>query len=290
MEKYIVTTASTCDLDQTWLKAHQVPFISYTISIEGKEFEDDCSEEMKTFVYDEMMQDKHITTTCVSTFAYMQFFEKYLKEGYDILMLDMSSSLTSSHDNALLAARNLKEKYPDARIEIPETGSVTLVLGMLVKEVVAMKEAGKGLDEVLAWLNDNAKKYSGRFMVSDLKWLKRGGRLSNASAFVGTLLSVKPLIQIDKDGKLFAYAKVHGEKKACQKLIQESEEYFTPATKDHEIALVYAGKEEEGNTFLQAFQTNFPMYTNIRLYRLGPVIMSHIGPKFSAIVIYGKER
>lgn len=290
MSEYVIATGSNCDLDAAWLNAHNVPFISYTFTVDGRDYRDECHPETKLFVKEQMDADHAVTTAAVSLYAYMEFFESVLKEGKDLVFMDMTKSLSSSYNNSVLAAKELSEKYPERRIEIIDTNSVTLLLGLLLKEAVARHEAGADMDEVVNWVNENKNHFTGRFMVNDLKWLRRGGRLSNASAIVGSLLSIKPLILVDEEGKLVAYNKVRGHQKCRKTLLEDIGRNMCEETGSHEIALVYSGEDEDGQKFMEEFRTMYPQFENVSLYRLGPVIMGHIGPGFLAVVLYGRDR
>lgn len=290
MSEYVIATGSTCDLDAAWLNAHNVPFISYTFTVDGQDYRDECHPETKLFVKEQMDADHAVTTAAVSLYAYMEFFESIVKEGKDLVFMDMTRSLSSSYNNSVLAAKELSEKYPDRRIEIIDTCSVTLILGLLLKEAVARHESGADMDTVIRWVNENKKRFTGRFMVNDLKWLRRGGRLSNASAIVGSLLSIKPLILVDDEGRLVAYNKVRGHQKCRKTLLEDSGRNMCSETAEHEIALVYSGEDEDGRKFMEEFHEMYPQYENVSLYRLGPVIMGHIGPGFLAVILYGTDR
>lgn len=290
MREYVIATGSTCDLDAQWLNEHHVPFISYTYTIDGKDYQDECHPDTKVFVKEQMDADHAVTTAAVSLYAYEKFFESILKEGKDIIFMDMCKALTSSYNNSVLAAKNLKEKYPESRIEVIDTNCVTLLLGILIKEAVEQKENGASFEEVVDYADGLKGHLTGRFMVNDLKWLRRGGRLSNASAIVGSLLSIKPLIIIDEEGKLVAYSKVRGHQKCRKQLLEDCAKNFTDETAKHEIALVYSGEDEDGQLFKQEFMEKYPQFDNVNLYRLGPVIMGHIGPGFLAVVAYGSSR
>lgn len=290
MSEYAIATGSTCDLDAAWLNEHDVPFISYTFTVNGKEYKDDCRPETKVFVKEQMDADQMVTTAAIPVYGYMEFFADILKQGKDIIFMDMTKALSSSHNNALLAARELMDTFPDRRIEIIDSTCVTLQLGVVIMDCVKMRDAGKSMDEVIDWINENQNMFNGRFMVNDLKWLRRGGRLSNASAIVGSLLSVKPLIRVDEEGKLVAYNKVRGHQKCVKTLLEDIGRDMCPETKDHHIGVVYSGDDEEGQEFYHKFRELYPEYTDIGLYRLGPVIMGHIGPGFLAVVVYSTGR
>jgi len=129
-------------------------------------------------------------------------------------------------------------------------------------------------------------------MVEDLQWLRRGGRLSNASALLGTILSIKPLIYIPDSGKLVSFKQVRGRKKALRSLIESCAEDMADYTKDEEIAIIHADAYEDAVAFRNDLIETYPQFkdTKISIMQLGPVIGSHVGPDFMAITYHGKHR
>lgn len=288
MSDYVIATASTCDLDVSWLNEHNVPFISYNYVIGEKQYEDDCSDKTKDFILEQMQNDIAVSTAAITTYAYIEFFKKLLDEGKDVIMLDMTGALSSSYNNSLIAREEIKDDYPERRLEIIPTSAVTLLLGAMVKEAVAAHEAGKTLDEVIALVNDRKAHNVGNFMVNDLTWLRRGGRLSNASAVVGSLLSIKPLIRVDEEGKLVSYDKVRGTHKAYKRLIEDAAKCINDETAKHEIIIMYSGDRSDAEKVKEMWQEAYPDLPEANIYRLGPVIMGHIGPGFVATIYYGE--
>ena len=220
MKDYVIATASTCDLDQAWLQEHNVPVISYTFEIEGSVSEDNCTDAAKRKIFKAMRDGIFPNTSQITTYAYYEFFRNLAEDGKTVIFLDMDKAISSSYGNSLNALEQLKEEMPAADVRIIDTRCITIGLGLLVRKAVAMKEDGKTADEVTAWIEANKMKIAHRFMIDDLQWLRHGGRLSNASAIVGSLLSIKPLIYLPEDGSLVAYEKVRGRKKAVRTLLE----------------------------------------------------------------------
>ena len=154
-------------------------------------------------------------------YTYREFFEGIIDGGEkNIIFLDMTRPLSSSYRYCEEAIEELKEDYPDSNIINVDTRCVSGGLGMLVKNVVRLYEAGESMESVLEWIEDNKLKIAHRFTVDDLNWLKRGGRVSNASALVGTLLSIKPVLYVPDEGTLVAAQKVRGRKAALGAIIE----------------------------------------------------------------------
>lgn len=288
MSDYVIATASTCDLDRNWLDEHNIPLISYTFEIDGKVYVDDCRAETRHIIYKEMREGKMPNTSQITTYNYYEFFRKLLSGGKSVIFADMDRAISSSFFNSTRAAEQIREEMPDADLYIMDTRCITTGLGFLIRHMTALKEEGKSKEEVIAWGENNKLKIAHRFMVDDLQWLRKGGRLSNAASIVGSLLSIKPLIYLPDDGSLVAYEKVRGRKKAIHKLLESTEKDIGD-TVGKEIVLSHSDCEEDGKMWLQTVQERYPA-ANVTLQELGPVIGSHIGPGFLSIVYLTDKR
>ena len=181
MSDYIIATSSTSDLTSTYLQAHKVPFISYTYTINDKLFEDDCREETRDAVYKGMRSGNILKTSMINAYVYYDFFKRLLETGKDVIYLDMSKKMSVSFENAKKAKEMISDEYPDRKIYVMDTLCISGGLGMLVENMVSRMESGMTYDEVIAWGEANKLKIAHRFTVDDLNYLKRGGRVSNAS-------------------------------------------------------------------------------------------------------------
>lgn len=290
MSDYVIATVSTADIENTWMKEHAVPFISYTFVINEQIYQDDCKEETQAMVYHEMHEGNQPSTSQISEFAYEEFFRELLDTGKDVIFVDMSRAISNSINNAEEAMRQVKEEYPNQRFHFVDSYSITGGLAMIVKRMVKMHEEGKSFDEVVAWAEDVKQKVIHRFIVDDLQWLRRGGRLSNASAIVGTLLAIKPLLYVKEDGSLYAFDKVRGHKKAVHALIQSMHDDFDETTTPEEVFIMQSDCLEDAEACKTMIQEEFPQCENISIHSLGPVIGAHVGPGLIGIVYIGKNR
>ncbi len=282
MRDFIIATASTCDLDRDWLDANNVPLISYTFEVEGKVYTDDCREESKRTIYRLMREGKLPNTSQITTYSYYEFFRSLLQEGKPVLFCDMDRAISSSFFNSERAAEQIKEEMPDAQLYILDTRCITIGLGILLKNIVRMADEGRSFQEAIAWAEENKLRIAHRFVIDDLQWLRRGGRLSNASAIVGSLLSIKPLIYIPDDGSLVAFTKVRGRKKAIKELLA-STEHDMGCADGKDIVVAHADCAEDGEAWRQMVAEKYPTAASVTLQELGPVIGCHTGPGFLAV-------
>lgn len=289
MEKYLIATSSTCDIEREWLDAHHVPVISYSFEIDGKVYKDDCREETRRKFYSSMREGKLPNTSQINSYAYYEFFKDLIEDGDAVIFVDMDRAISNSYANSLAAAEMIREEFPEAELHIMDTSCITMGLAFLIRKLVGLKESGAAKQEVIDWCDQNAKKIAHRFMVDDLQWLRKGGRLSNASAIVGSLLSIKPLIYLPEDGTLVAYEKVRGRKKALRTLL-ESVIRDVGEAEDMEFIVGHSDTPEEGEAWRETVKEQFPRAKSVELMELGPTIGSHIGPGFISIVYLAKER
>ena len=219
MSDFIIATSSTCDLPRTWLDEHNVPFISYSFTINDQPAVDDCREESRAQIYAGMRKGDILKTSQINEPAYEEFFRKLLSEGKDVLFLDMSEKMSVSFVNCKAAAEIIRTEFPDRQLYVMDTRCISGGLGMLVIHCVELMENGRSFDEVVSWAEENKLKIAHRFTVDDLNYLKRGGRVSNASALVGTMLSIKPVLYVPDGGTLDVVKKCIGRKKALHAIL-----------------------------------------------------------------------
>lgn len=288
-QNYIVATASTADLTREYLDAHKIPFISYTYILGDESYDDDCREETRQNIYERMRGGELLSTSAINTYHYKEFFEELIKTGKDVIFLDMTRVLSSSCRFCDEAIEELSEEYPDRKIINVDTRCVSGGLGMLVEGVVELYEAGKSMEEVLAWIEENKLKIAHRFTVDDLNWLKRGGRVSNASALVGTLLSIKPVLYVPDEGSLVATGKVRGRKTALNTIIESIKKDVTNP-EGMTFRILQADCMEDAEYVKNALMEAFPTVKEITITGLGVVIGAHCGPGLFTIFYMADKR
>ena len=288
MKDFIIATASTADLTREYLDEHKVPFISYSYTIGDDVYEDDCREETRQKTYENMRNGAILTTAAINTFTYHEFFEPFAKDGKDVIFLDMSRPLSSSYHFCDEAIEELKEEYPDVNIVNVDTCCVSGGLGMLVKNVISLYEQDKSFDEILKWIEENKLRIAHRFTVDDLNWLKRGGRVSNASALVGTLLSIKPVLYVPDVGTLDVTSKIRGRKNALNSII-ESIKKDVPAGETLEFNINHADCMDDAEYVRDEILKTYPDAT-ITITGLGVVIGAHCGPGLFTIFYMCEKR
>ncbi|MBO7387567.1 MAG: DegV family protein [Lachnospiraceae bacterium] len=288
-QNYIVATASTADRTREYLEEHKIPFISYSYVIGDESYEDDCLDSTRDEVYKKMRNGQILTTSAINTYSYREFFEGLIKQGKDVVFLDMTWKISASYKFCDEAIAELKEEYPDRRIINVDTRCVSGGLGLLVEKVVELYEAGESMQTVLDWIEENKLKVAHRFTVDDLSWLKRGGRVSNASALIGTLLSIKPVLYVDNEGALVAISKARGRKKALSEIIAG----VISDIKNPDgmvIRINHADCLEDAEFVKEQILATYPSIKEISINNLGVVIGAHTGPGLLAVFYMTDER
>ena len=280
MANYIIATSSTSDLPRTWLEDHRIPFISYSYTVKDKLYEDDCREETRDAVYVGMRQGDLLKTSMINEFVYYDFFKELMDTGKDVIFLDMSQKMSVSFVNANKAAEKIRMDYPDQKLYVMDTLCISGGLGLLVEHMVERMEEGMSYDEVIAWGEENKLKIAHRFTVDDLKYLKAGGRVSNAAALVGSMLNIKPVLYVPDGGTLDVVKKARG-RKAALKAILDSVLHDLSQVPDPtglRIHILQADCRADAETVRDGILAVYPQVGEITITSLGVVIGAHCGP------------
>ena len=279
MPDYIIATSSTSDLTRTWLDEHGIPFIPYTYTIGRDLYEDDCREESRDKVYAGMRNGDILKTSMINEFVYEDFFRELLDTGRDVIFLDMSQKMSVSYENAMRAAAAVREDYPARKLYIMDTLCISGGLGLLVKNMVRRREEGMSFDDVISWGEENKLRIAHRFTVDDLNYLKAGGRVSNASALVGSILSIKPVLYVPDRGTLDVAKKVRGRKAALNAIrdgvLHDLAEIDCTGT---EINILQADCRADAQWLENEIRAAYPQVGEITITGLGVVIGAHCGP------------
>lgn len=279
MSDYIIATASTSDLPRTWLDEHQVPFIAYSYTVNGNPFEDDCREESRAAVYEGMRAGDLLTTSMINEFTYAEFFRGLLGTGKDVVFCDMSQEMSTSFANSVNAAETVRAEFPEQRFHLMDTRCISGGLGTLVYEMVRRKEQGASFEDVVEWGEANKLKIAHRFTVDDLNYLKAGGRVSNASALIGTVLNIKPVLYVPDKGTLDVVSKVRGRKHSLKAIRDGILHDFSKIDPEGlEIHILHADCQKDAEFIRDEVKAAYPQVGNITITSLGVVIGAHCGP------------
>ena len=279
MPDYIIATSSTSDLPRTWLDQHSIPFIPYSFTVNDEVQEDDCREESRAAMYARMREGALLKTSMINEFTYSEFFRKLLDTGKNVIFLDMSREMSASYQNSVSAAEAVRPLYPDQELYIMDTRCISGGLGTLVVNMVRHMEAGASYRDVIAWGEENKLRIAHRFTVDDLKYLKMGGRVSNASALVGSLLGIKPVLYVPDRGTLDVVKKARG-RKAALKSIRDGilNDFSKSDPAGTEVHILHADCLADAEYIRDEIKSAYPQVGEITITQLGVVIGAHCGP------------
>ena len=287
-QDYIFITDSDSDLPYHLKEQYDIPVIYMPYALDGKEYFDDLGQTLdhKSY-YDAMRTGANPVTSALNEASYLDYFEPILQEGKDILFVAFSSKLSCTLQSAASAREKLLEKYPERKITIVDTLRISGPMTLLVLKAHEMYRNGKPMDEIAAWLESNKLRAQAFFIVDDLKYLKRGGRISATAATVGSMLDLKPIIVEAADGSLQAGDKIRGRKKAIAHIVDQTAA-AQPDPEESPIIVLNADSRDDAERTKALLEQKIPG-VNVLIENVGPVIGAHAGPGTIAICFIGKE-
>ena len=288
MSNYVIITDSSCDLAPETLKEWSVESINLTFHLDGSSQEYINSDMPSGVFYQRMREGSVFKTAAANMEDFCQVFEQKLQEGVDILYLGFSSGLSNTVCAGQMAATELMEKYPERRITVIDTLCASAGQGMVVYLAVQKKQSGASMEEVAAYVNGLLPHLCHWFTVDDLVYLKRGGRVSAATALLGGILNIKPILHVDDEGHLISMGKVRGRRQSIQALAKKYEETaLSPENGPYFISHGDCMDDAKAleNCIFEKYGVKATLIADI-----GPVIGSHSGPGTLALFFLGKNR
>ena len=288
MSDYVIVTDSSADLPDSLVQELGVEVLPLSFTVQGKTYHNYPDDrEMDPKVFYKMLRDGEMaTTSAVNVAEYTAMLEPLLQAGKDVLVLAFSSGLSTTYQSSVIAVNELSEQYPDRKICTVDTLCASMGQGLMVWLAVQEQRKGKSLEEVRDWVEENKLHLCHWFTVDDLHFLKRGGRVSAATAVVGTMLSIKPVLHVDDEGHLISMGKARGRGASLTALVDHMEQTVTDVDTvfiSHGDCL--ADAEKVAADVKKRFGTKDVVINNV-----GPVIGAHSGPGTLALFFLGTKR
>lgn len=281
-----IVTDSCCDFSGSKYEELGLSVVPLSVTFRGKTYPDRNDEQMKD-VYAGLRQGDSATTSAANPEGWSTQMRPALEQGLDVLVIAFSSGLSTTYQSACIAADELRERYPAQKIYVVDSLAASLGQGLLVWYAVKLQRDGKSVEEVRDWLEENKLRCCHWFTVDDLMYLKRGGRISAATAIMGTMLSVKPLLHVDNEGKLVNVSKVRGRRSAIDAIAQK---YAQLAQGRNDAVFISHGDCIEDAQHLEKLLKEKYGVQEVYINYVGAVIGSHSGPGTLAMFFMGKER
>jgi DegV family protein with EDD domain len=274
-------------MPKEWLNERDIKVVPLTYTMDGTTYVDMEGLSSKEF-FNKLREGKMSVTSQVNPDEAREALEKYVKEGKDVLHLAFTSALSGTYNSMRLAAEDLREEYPEANIIVIDTLCACMGEGLLAHYAYEMKKAGKTMDEIAQWVEDNKLRVGHQVTVDDLHHLHRGGRVSKTSAIVGSMVKIKPILIVNDEGKLVVAAKERGRKKSISTIVNMAMERM--GEEDKEIAFVTHGDCLEEAEYLAELLKEKTGVKEVVINNIGTVIGSHTGPGVLAVFHMGNKR
>ncbi|WP_461219108.1 DegV family protein [Lapidilactobacillus salsurivasis] len=290
---YVISCCSTADLTEEHFRQADIHYIPFHFELDGKSYPDDLGKSMPFHqFYQAMANGAETKTSQVNVEEFTAYFEKFLQAGQDILHVTLSSGLSGVINSANLARNILAEKYPERKIYIVDSLGASSGYGLIMDKLSELRAGGMGIDELHEWVEAHKLNLHHWFFSTDLSFYVKGGRISKTSGFVGGLLGICPLLNMDKAGHLIPRSKIRGKKRVIQEIVKRMEEHA-------DDGLAYADKcfisqsdcLEDAQKVAELIEGRFPnLKGHVEINYVGTTIGSHTGPGTVALFFWGDRR
>lgn len=287
---YEIIADVSLDVDRDFAKENDIRYVAMQYTLGGEEFHctEPESDEMMHNYYEKLRHKVPTHTSQIVPNHYIEAFEPYIKEKRPIIYISLSSGLSNTYESALMAVSMLKEEYDDVQIEVVDSLGGTGGMGLLTECAAKNRKEGMSLEDNAAWLREHARYINYWFKVEDLMYLMRGGRVSAATAVIGTALNIKPILTINAQGKLDTVDKKRGTKQASKNMAERFEASFCPEI-SKTVYICCADCMEDADTLKKMLLASHPDLT-VRVTMLSPIIGAHTGPDMLSLIYFGEER
>lgn len=289
MNDFVIFTDANSDIEAPMVGQLGIEVLPMRFTISEKEYYNwpDKREMSSEEFYAKIREGGMSSTTQTNAIEFEELFRPFLQQGKDVLYIGFSSGLSGTLAAAKLAQQTLREEFLQQRVEVVDTLSICLGQTMLVQMAAQMKQQGKTIDEITAWIENNNQKVAHWFTVDDLQFLKRGGRLSGTAALLGTMLNIKPVLRINEEGKLIVADKVRGRRNSLLRLVDELEKR-ADKTMLHTIFVAHADCAQDAAFVTEEIKKRFKK-AEVHCSFIGPVLGGHTGPNAVAVFFYAEQ-
>lgn len=289
---YKIITDSASNLTEDILNRFDIETISYKCTIDGEPYtcyEPGRNDELdgKAF-YNKIRHGANVLTSLISPGDIISVFSKYMKQGFDILFLAISSKLSGTYQSALMAANDMAEEYPERKCVVVDSLSASLGEGFLAIQASRLRSLGRSIHEAAGWILANRLKMCHMFTVDDLKYLRKGGRISNTASFVGNVLNIKPVLAAGREGTIELFRTIRGRKKALDTIVNNYLE-FAAEPENEMVGIAHCDCPEDADYIASKIQRMRPPKEIIKCY-YDRCTGSHVGPGALCLFFKGYDR
>lgn len=293
MSDYILSCCSTADLTKEHFEKRDINYICFHYELDGVQYPDDLGETMPfNKFYQAMVDGADTKTSQINADEFEEYFEPFLQAGKDIIHVCLSSGITGVMNSANLAREAMLEKYPDRKIYIVDSYAAASGYGLLMDTLADLRDGGMSIDELYTWVEENKLNLQIWFFTSDLTFFVKGGRVSKTSGFVGNMLSICPLLNMDMEGRLIPRYKIRTKRKVIEAIVKQMEEHAKNRLDyDGKVYLSHSACYEDARAVADLIEARFPkLQEKVQIYDIGTTIGSHTGPGTVALFYWGDKR
>lgn len=293
MGNFILSCCSTADLSEEHFKARDIHYICFHFELDGKEYSDDLGKSIGFHdFYQAMAGGAETRTSQINAEEFIEYFTPFLEEGKDIIHLTLSTGISGVHNSALIAKEELEEKYPGRKVYVVDSLGASSGYGLIMDKLADLRDEGKSAEEIYQWAEENKLKLHHWFFSTDLTFYVKGGRISKTAGFVGSVLEICPLLNMDNLGRLIPRFKIRTKKKVIHSIVEKMAE-------NAQDGLAYSGKcfishsdcYEDAKAVADLVEEKFPKLSGkVDINYVGTTIGSHTGPGTVALFFWGGER
>ena len=285
---YRIITDSCCDFTPEQYAEFDLTFTPMTVMYKGEPHDDYLDEKSIKMVYDGLRNGETATTSAVNPDGWTKVIEPALQEGLDALVMTFTSGMSTTYQSAVIAAEDLKEKYPHRKIIVIDTLCAAHGQALLVWYACRKRDEGMEFDALCEYLDKKRHDVCAWFTVDDLFHLKRGGRVSAATAIVGSVLNIKPILHVDEEGHLINVSKARGRKASIKALLAQMQETLIEEEKNY-VYISHGDCESEAVDLANMVKEQLGV-PEVVISNIGPVIGAHSGPGTIALFFIAKHR
>lgn len=293
MNSYVLSCCSVVDLSPELLKARQIEMVPFHFTLNGTEYKDDMGATLSAQAfYHSMTEDAEVSTSQVNMEEYTRYFETFLSAGKDVLHVTLSSGLSGSYNSARIAAETLREKYPERKLYLVDSLAASAGDGLLVISMADRRDAGEDIDTLYQWTEENKLNMHHWFTASDLTWFVKGGRITRAAGWFGTVLKICPVLNVDNLGRLIPRFKIRGKQKSLKELVLQMEEHAKDGKNySGKCFISHSACEVDARFVAAEVEKTFPhLNGSAEVFSIGPTIGCHTGPGTVALFFWGDTR
>ena len=292
-DSFILSCCSTAELTKQHFESRQISYICFHYQLDGKNYDDDLGQTIPfEQFYRKMAEGASTSTSQINPEEYAAYFEPFLKAGKDVLHLCLSSGITSTMNSACIARDMLAEQYPDRKIFIVDSLAASSGCGLLMDRLADLRDQGLSVEETYNWVLEHRLEVHHWFFTSDLTFFIRGGRISKTAGFIGGVLNICPLLNVDSQGRLIPRYKIRTKKKVIQAIVDKMEECaWDGANYSGKCYISHSACRQDAEAVASLVEKRFPhLDGQVEIYDIGTTIGSHTGPGTVALFFWGPAR